>query len=156
MTRENSKPAAFKAQAAVLGQRDPPALLSGLAHAVPRKFRAWQRPRCDGAFSAPSSRPSRSARARLVTPALVAHADVIFGMDYVNEAEMLARYPEAVGKVFLLMTQASDKTSSSEIRNPFNQDDVQLRHCYEYIQKPVANLAKHLLKISSQQLGLRS
>jgi protein-tyrosine-phosphatase len=80
-------------------------------------------------------------RAKPLTAVLVAQADAIFAMDYLNEAELLARYPEASEKIFLLAAQACGNTSMFEIPDPFNGDDDELRRCYDTVQKCIEDLA---------------
>lgn len=76
-----------------------------------------------------------------LTPELVEQADVIFVMDYRNEAQLLARYPEARHKVFLLGTLTQQRRlSQSEIMDPYNGDTADVRSCYESLQPHIRSL----------------
>jgi protein-tyrosine-phosphatase/predicted ATP-grasp superfamily ATP-dependent carboligase len=73
-------------------------------------------------------------RAQLVTTELVEQSDVIFVMDYRNEAGLLDRYPEAAHKVFLLGAYAGMMgLSAGEIEDPDQGDTEEIRRCYEIL-----------------------
>jgi sugar transferase (PEP-CTERM/EpsH1 system associated) len=81
-------------------------------------------------------------RARPLTRDLVRRADLIFAMDTLNQAEILARYPEAAGKVFLLGAGASARRGRpAEIADPFAGDLDDVRRCYRLVEAGVQRLA---------------
>jgi protein-tyrosine-phosphatase len=84
-------------------------------------------------------------RAKPLTPALVAQADAIFAMDYLNEAELLALHPEARDKIFLLAAQASGNASTVEIADPYRGGVGELRRCYDTVARCTESLARQLL-----------
>jgi protein-tyrosine-phosphatase/predicted ATP-grasp superfamily ATP-dependent carboligase len=84
-------------------------------------------------------------RARPLTPALVAQADAIFAMDYLNEAELLAWHPEASNKIFLLASQTFGNATTVEIPDPYHREDDELRHCFDTVARCVESLARQLL-----------
>jgi protein-tyrosine-phosphatase len=88
----------------------------------------------------------REHRAHLVSKEHVDGADAIFVMDRVNEAEMVARYPEAASKVFLLATCSSGpELREPDITDPNGQSSDTMRHCFEVISRNVECLADQLV-----------
>ena len=88
----------------------------------------------------------REHRAQLVSKNHVACADAIFVMDQLNEAEMVARYPKAANKVFLLATCRTGPFSGDlDIADPNGQSSETLRRCFELISLSVEGLADHLV-----------
>jgi protein-tyrosine-phosphatase len=84
-------------------------------------------------------------RPQRLTPTLVEQAGVILVMDYRNEAQLLARYPEARYKVFLLGTLAEHPPLPQvEIIDPYNGDTTEIRRCYEILQSRIRSLAEVL------------
>jgi len=75
---------------------------------------------------------------------LVMRADLILVMDYLNEAELLARYPQAAAKVFLLGAYRGCHWRQAEIDDPYrgNQDDI--RRCYDRLEMCIDELARRL------------
>jgi protein-tyrosine phosphatase len=59
-------------------------------------------------------------RASLLSTALVDESDLIFIMDRLNEAEVLARFPAARGKLRRLGSLAADATDGDVIPDPFS------------------------------------
>jgi protein-tyrosine-phosphatase len=85
-------------------------------------------------------------RAQLVSRDHVIRADAIFVMDRVNEAEMVARYPEAAGRVYLLATCRRDPSHGDlDIADPNGRSSDTMRHCFELISRSVEHLAEQLL-----------
>ncbi len=79
-------------------------------------------------------------RAQRVTPELVGDADAIFVMDRVNEAELLAQYPKARTKTYML-GDCSDSRAGLDILDPDGTTYEQVRRCYATIEERVAALA---------------
>jgi predicted ATP-grasp superfamily ATP-dependent carboligase/protein-tyrosine-phosphatase len=82
-----------------------------------------------------------------LTPMLILGADVIFLMDRFNEARMLAAYPEARTKMFLLGSLNNDRTGypGVEIQDPGLGDVADVRRCYLRLDIHVRKLAEMLL-----------
>ena len=84
-------------------------------------------------------------RAQQLTPELVNWADAIFVMDFILEAKVVGRCPEAKGKVFLLGAIRRRVSSQAvEITDPNNGDENDIRRCYEILQLKIRELAKML------------
>jgi len=72
-----------------------------------------------------------SHRAQPLSQDLVGHADIIAVMDLLNEAEVLAGFPEARNKVVLLGAfDGSTTLSGAIIPDPYMEDTAQVRQCY--------------------------
>jgi predicted ATP-grasp superfamily ATP-dependent carboligase/protein-tyrosine-phosphatase len=84
-------------------------------------------------------------RAQPLTDELVAEADAIFVMDYINEAKLLARYPKARLKVFML-DEFGEKgpAPQKEIADPYNGDATDVRLCYEILRSRIRLLTNLL------------
>jgi protein-tyrosine-phosphatase len=66
-------------------------------------------------------------------------------MDYVNEAKLLARYPEARRKVFMLDGfGAAGPASQKEIADPYHGDAGDVRRCYEILRSRIQLLTDFL------------
>ena len=55
-----------------------------------------------------------------LTEELVSQSDVIFAMDFQNKAELLALYPEARDKIFMLSAYANGAARNREISDPYS------------------------------------
>jgi protein-tyrosine phosphatase len=86
----------------------------------------------------------REHRARAISGDLVADATAIFVMDRFNEAELLARYPDAAGRVFLLAMCDGDRNGRLDITDPYGQPPEAVRECFARISTSVASLARQL------------
>ena len=88
----------------------------------------------------------RSHRAQRLTHALVQQADLVIGMDFVNEATIIALAPEAGNKTFLLgrFCDASE-IPSLEIDDPYSGEIADVRGCYATLDRCVTRLADELL-----------
>jgi protein-tyrosine phosphatase len=89
--------------------------------------------------------------AQLLSQEMVAQADIIFVMDYVNEAELLARYPEATRKIFLLGSYAKVVHGGIEIWDPYFGNEAEVRRCYTTLDSCIQNLAASLGLIDARQ-----
>jgi len=76
-----------------------------------------------------------------LTPEMVAGADLIFVMDYQNEARLLARFPEARRKVFILGGRAQDRPIHGfEVADPYQGSLADVRRCYGILDCRIRNL----------------
>ena len=75
---------------------------------------------------------------------LVMRADLILVMDYLNEAELLARYPQAAAKVFLLGVYCRCHWRQAEIEDPYRGSQEDIRRCYDRLEVCVGELARQL------------
>jgi protein-tyrosine-phosphatase len=91
-----------------------------------------------------------SHRPMRLTPGLIEAADVIFLMDRINEARIVAAYPKVKGKIFFLGSVSADQRSAIEIRDPGAGDLRAVRRCYLKLDTHVRRLASLLI---SSQLG---
>jgi protein-tyrosine phosphatase len=84
-------------------------------------------------------------RAAPLTDHHVQRADLILGMDALNEAELLGRYPEAASKGFTLGSWlGGGRSPQREIFDPYDGDEVDVRRCYELVQSAIGNLTADL------------
>lgn len=83
-------------------------------------------------------------RAHLITPQMVENADAILAMDYENVAELLARFPLAKNKIFMLSAYAEGPQRYREISDPYFGDLADTRRCYSVLQTCVRNLVASL------------
>jgi len=88
-------------------------------------------------------------RAVAVTPELIAKSDLIFAMDFQNQAELLAQYPDAAGRIFVLGVYTDGSRRDLEIPDPYFGDVDATRECYRVLQVCTRNLAAELLASSS-------
>jgi protein-tyrosine-phosphatase len=89
-------------------------------------------------------------RPQRLTQELIDRADLIFIMDYFNEARMLVSFPTAKEKVFYLSTLTRRRGSRNpEIPDPNlgTVDDV--RRCYRVLDSHVGELANALKQSST-------
>ena len=92
-------------------------------------------------------------RAQALTLEMVDQADAIFAMDYQNVVELLAYYPKAKGKIFMLGQYAGDEHPRAEIPDPYYGNPEQTRLCYQVLQRCIHNVACSVLRdlLSEQQ-----
>jgi protein-tyrosine-phosphatase/predicted ATP-grasp superfamily ATP-dependent carboligase len=84
-------------------------------------------------------------RPQRVTQALIDQADLIFIMDYFNEARMLVSFPAAKKKVFYMSTFAQQRGSRNpEVPDPNLGTLEDVRHCYRGLDLHVHRLANAL------------
>ena len=83
--------------------------------------------------------------AKALTPELVAAADAILIMDYLNEANLLDRYPEAAGKLHLIGAYDSPSVSGRpEVDDPYTGDSEDVRRAFVRLRRCVEALAEQL------------
>lgn len=81
-------------------------------------------------------------RAQLLTQEMVKQADAIFGMDFHNLVELLAQFPEAKRKIFMLSNYC--ESEQREIPDPYLGDEEGVRRCYKTLEICIRNLAASL------------
>lgn len=85
--------------------------------------------------------PLEDHRSRLLTAQMMDEADAVFAMDFQNKAELLALFPEAKNKIYMLAAYASRSERCREIPDPYFGDQEYTQNCYAAIQQCIANLA---------------
>lgn len=91
-------------------------------------------------------------RAQSLNIDLVRQADLIFVMDYVNEAQLLTLYPKARSKLFLLCIEgANSQQVSAEIADPYAGPLSDVRQCCETIHSRISDLVPLLIRSNSNQ-----
>jgi protein-tyrosine-phosphatase len=88
--------------------------------------------------------PLDDHRSQLLTASMVEQADAIFAMDFQNKAELLALFPQAEDKVFMLGAYADAARQQCEIADPYFGDQDEARRCYLFLQTCIDNLAETL------------
>ncbi|MBK5283492.1 MAG: ATP-grasp domain-containing protein [Nitrospiraceae bacterium] len=84
-------------------------------------------------------------KATQLTCASVRRVDVIFVMDYLNEARLLNCCPEVKSKTFFLGAYLRDPGfRSMEISDPYHGTEADIRQCYQTLDRCVASLWKEL------------
>lgn len=83
----------------------------------------------------------------------VDRADLILVMDFVNEADVVARFPGAAGKVRLLGSFLSRDARPSEIRDPFTGTADDVRASFQLIAEAVDALSATLSLAGMQGAG---
>jgi predicted ATP-grasp superfamily ATP-dependent carboligase/protein-tyrosine-phosphatase len=78
-------------------------------------------------------------RSQRVTAKMIEEADVIFVMDFVNEAELVAEYPQAAKKTCLM--GGLFEGEEVELSDPYDRDTAKLRSCFSRLDKCTKNLA---------------
>lgn len=84
-------------------------------------------------------------RVQPLTAEMAQRADVIFVMDFLNEAVLLSRYPQVRGRVFLLAAQGDGSGSfAMEIPDPYEGTLSDVRTSYRALEYHIRSLAKAL------------
>jgi predicted ATP-grasp superfamily ATP-dependent carboligase/protein-tyrosine-phosphatase len=78
-------------------------------------------------------------RSQRVNANMIDEADVIFVMDFVNEADLVAEYPKATKKICLMGALFED--GEVELSDPYDRDIVKLRACFSRLDKCTNKLA---------------
>jgi predicted ATP-grasp superfamily ATP-dependent carboligase/protein-tyrosine-phosphatase len=89
--------------------------------------------------------PLAQHRAQRLTPEMVERADVIFAMDFLNKAELLALYPAAKDKIFMLSAYADGPLRHREIPDPYTGNQQCTRECYAILRTCIQRLAEGLI-----------
>jgi protein-tyrosine-phosphatase/predicted ATP-grasp superfamily ATP-dependent carboligase len=91
-------------------------------------------------------------RTQQVTPELIDQSDLIFVADYLNEARLLAHYPKAKHKVFLLGTYADRQQGSTiEIADPYDGNLADIRRCYQILDNCIGKLTDDLKRVEQAE-----
>jgi protein-tyrosine phosphatase len=80
-------------------------------------------------------------KARRLSPALLASADLVVVMDYLNEADVIALDPAATPKLRLLGSFDHRRGRAREIRDPFSGTEADVREAFTRIAEAVRSLA---------------
>ena len=88
--------------------------------------------------------PLDQHRSRMLTGEMVAQADVVFAMDFQNQAELLTQFPRARDKIFLLSDYAEGKQRGRAIADPYFGDQNETFRCYAVLQTCINNLVKSM------------
>jgi protein-tyrosine phosphatase len=89
--------------------------------------------------------PLDQHRSRLLTPEMVSTADAIFAMDFQNMAELLALYPEAKSKLFMVTAFLEGARRGREIADPYFGNLDTTRACYAMLQTCIGALTNELM-----------
>jgi protein-tyrosine phosphatase len=89
-------------------------------------------------------------RSHLLTSEMVSQADAILAMDFQNKAELLAQYPSARAKIFMMSAYAEGRMRFREIPDPYFGDQEEAFRCYAVLGTCVQNLVKTLLPLATQ------
>lgn len=85
-------------------------------------------------------------RSQPITRELIESSDVIFVMDYQNEAMLLSRYPNARHKIFMLGASIDNLPLAQwEIADPYGKTTNDIRSCLSIIESRVQGLSRILL-----------
>jgi len=96
-------------------------------------------------------------KAQPITRNLVDDADVIFVMDYLNEAMLLARYPDVEHKVFMLGAfKDSVLRREAEIKDPYEDDIEAIRECYQFVASCIDNMVSQAFSLKPDETRRRS
>jgi len=93
-------------------------------------------------------------RARLLTAEMMSQADVVFVMDYQNQAELKACYPFFEEKVRSLAIFADRGTPDREIPDPYYGDTAATRNCCAVLANCVRNLVGKLELTRNSAAGM--
>jgi len=83
-------------------------------------------------------------RSRRLSAEMMSQADVVFIMDFQNQAELKARYPFFEEKVRSLAIFADRQISGREIPDPYYGDSAATRNCCAVLANCVQNLVEKL------------
>ena len=83
-------------------------------------------------------------RATQLDAQIVEAADLLVVMDYLNEAEVVSRFPEAAGKVTLLGGFNAGRPGNPAVPDPFNGDLDAVRTSFDCVAKAVDGLVARL------------
>jgi protein-tyrosine-phosphatase len=92
-------------------------------------------------------------RADRITAEMVDRADLILVMDFLNEADVVARFPAAAHKVRLLGSFLGENRRPSEIRDPYTGSADDVRASFHMIAKAVDSLSATLSLAGTREAG---
>jgi protein-tyrosine phosphatase len=79
-------------------------------------------------------------RATRVNRELMDRCNVIFAMDFSNQAELAAQFPDALSKI-LFLTPAPEEAGSLQVPDPYTGDMEDVRACYKVLKERIRLLA---------------
>lgn len=84
----------------------------------------------------------REHRATALSSTIVAESDLIIVMDYLNEAELIARFPAAADKVVLIgeLLEPGEGDLSAEVPDPYSHDMAAIRASFARIERSIRAL----------------
>jgi protein-tyrosine phosphatase len=68
-------------------------------------------------------------RSKQVSAEMIDDAEAIFAMDFQNKAELLALFPKAKDKIFMLSAYARGPLQGREILDPYHRDEAYSNEC---------------------------
>jgi protein-tyrosine-phosphatase len=92
-------------------------------------------------------------RAGRLSEQLVERADLILVMDYLNEADVVARFPAAARKVRLLGSFLQEPGRPTEIRDPYTGSTEDVRASFQMIAQAVDSLSATLSLAGTREAG---
>jgi protein-tyrosine-phosphatase/formate-dependent phosphoribosylglycinamide formyltransferase (GAR transformylase) len=81
---------------------------------------------------------------RTLSAKLVHSSDIIFAMEASHLSQLLADYPAARGRTFLLGSMSPDADSPLEIEDPFGKPRADYERCLREVVAATSSLARHL------------
>ncbi len=88
-----------------------------------------------------------SHRAKLLTREMVDQSDAILAMDFQNKSELLAQYPDAANRIFMLSAYADPPWKNREIPDPYFGDEQKTSDCCKALDVCVRRLLATLEKV---------
>ena len=85
-------------------------------------------------------------RSQPTTKDLLDWADIVFVMDFTNEATLLERFPDSRRKVLLLGQFGGPVGKSIEIQDPFDGTNADLEQTYQRIKLATRDVGAAILK----------
>ena len=97
--------------------------------------------------------PISQHRSKLFTPEMANQADAIFAMDFQNKAELLAQYPAARHKIFMLSAYADGPQRYREIADPYFGSEEVTYDCYQLLRGCIENLVADIFPVAAQPVS---
>ena len=88
--------------------------------------------------------PLTEHRATELTAELAVQVGAIFAMDFQNAAELLARFPQARDRIYLLGQWNREVGAPIEIADPYFTGAEGTKQCYRILQRCISNLVDEL------------
>jgi len=83
-----------------------------------------------------------------VTQSLIDNSDLVFVMDYQNEAMLLSKYPSARRKMYFLGGYVNGRgAAEASIADPWGRPEADMRQCLEGIDQAISYLAKDVVRL---------
>lgn len=94
-----------------------------------------------------------SHRATPLISEAVERADVVFVMDWLNEAQLIARFPGSESKVLLLGAFGRANAHASPIPDPYSEADAAVTACYRRLDVAIRAVASKIVRAPESQSG---